>query len=103
MEEYYTAAFQIISHVGMAKSLVIEAIQSAKEGAFEEADEKMKEANSYFVIGHKGHSEFIKREADGEALTYTLMFMHAEDQLMSTETITILAKEIIDIYKTRQE
>ncbi|MGA9519595.1 MAG: PTS lactose/cellobiose transporter subunit IIA [Trichococcus sp.] len=101
MDQYYTAAFQIISNVGMAKSLVIEAIQDAKEGNFEVANAKIEESNAFFVQGHKGHSEFIKRESQGEQLTYTLIFMHAEDQLMSTETITILAKEIIELYRTR--
>lgn len=52
--------------------------------------------------GHKSHSSFIKREAEGEKLEYSMIFMHAEDQLMSVETITILAKEIINLYKISQ-
>ncbi len=102
MEEYYEAAFQMISNVGMAKSLAVEAIYAAKEKNFDLVEEKLTESNHYFVEGHKSHSSFIKREADGEKLEYTMIFMHAEDQLMSVETITILAKEIIDLYKIAQ-
>ncbi|HJF34003.1 MAG TPA: PTS lactose/cellobiose transporter subunit IIA [Sporosarcina psychrophila] len=101
MEEYYTAAFHIISNVGTAKSLTIEAIQAAKENQFSLVDKKIEEASKLFAEGHKGHAEFIKRESAGEELKYSLMFMHAEDQLMNTETIMLLAKEIIDLYKNR--
>lgn len=102
MEEYYEAAFQMISNVGVAKSLAVEAIYAAKEKNYELAEEKLNESNQYFVEGHKSHSSFIKREAEGEKLEYSMIFMHAEDQLMSVETITILAKEIINLYKISQ-
>lgn len=102
MEEYYEAAFQMISNVGVAKSLAVEAIYAAKEKNYELAEEKLNESNHYFVEGHKSHSSFIKREAEGEKLEYSMIFMHAEDQLMSVETITILAKEIINLYKISQ-
>lgn len=102
MEEYYEAAFQMISNVGTAKSLAIEAIYAAKEKNYGLAQEKLDESNHYFVEGHKSHSNFNKREAEGEKLEYSMIFMHAEDQLMSVETITILAKEMIDLYKVVQ-
>ncbi|KAF0426451.1 PTS lactose/cellobiose transporter subunit IIA [Pediococcus acidilactici] len=101
MEEYYEAAFQIISNVGMAKSLAVEAMYAAKEKKFDLAKQKLAESNKFFVKGHKYHNDFVKKEANGEKLVYTMIFMHAEDQLMSVETITILAKEIIDLHKTK--
>lgn len=38
MEEYYEAAFQMISNVGVAKSLAVEAIYAAKEKNYELAE-----------------------------------------------------------------
>lgn len=92
-------AFQIISHVGTAKSLVMEALYAAKEGDFVLAEEKIEESKKYFVEGHKVHASLIQKEAAGDKVEYSLLFMHAEDQLMSTETISELVKEMIEMYK----
>ncbi|ETT65900.1 PTS lactose/cellobiose transporter subunit IIA [Paenibacillus odorifer] len=98
-EEYYTVAFNIISNVGAAKSLVMEALYAAKEGEFKEAQEKLEESKQFFREGHKMHKSLIKREANGEQLQFSLILMHAEDQLMSVETISLLVTEIIELYK----
>ncbi len=91
--------FQIISNVGTAKSLVMEALYAAKEGDFTLAEEKLAESKQYFVEGHKVHASLIQKEAAGEKVEISLLFMHAEDQMMSTETITELVKELIEMYK----
>ncbi len=92
-------AFQIISHVGTAKSLVMEALQEAKSNHFEQAEQKLTESDQYFVEGHKVHASLIQKEAAGEPVEFSMLFMHAEDQLMSTETIATLVREMIEMYK----
>ena len=92
-------AFQIISNVGTAKSLVMEALQAAKSGEYEEAEKMLKESDHYFVEGHKVHASLIQKEAAGEPVEFSMLFMHAEDQLMSTETIALLVREMIEIYQ----
>lgn len=92
-------AFQMISNVGSAKSLVMEALYAAREGQFSLAEEKLAEANQYFVAGHKVHASLIQQEASGNSVDFSLLFMHAEDQLISTETMTELVKELIEMYK----
>lgn len=92
-------AFQIISNVGTAKSLAMEALYDAKKGDFSSAETKLEEAREYFVEGHKAHSDMIQKEAAGEQVTLTLLIMHAEDQLMNTETIIELVNEMIDIHR----
>jgi PTS system cellobiose-specific IIA component len=96
-------AFQIISSVGMAKSTVMEALFAAKKGDFQEAEHKLKEAKEYFVDGHHAHASLIQKEAQGDEVKLSLIFMHAEDQLMTTETISLLVKEMIYMHKLIQE
>lgn len=91
--------FTIISNVGTAKSLVMEALYAAKEGDYTLAEEKLAESKQYFIEGHKVHSTLIQKEASGDKLQVSLILMHAEDQLMSAETISELVKEMIAIYK----
>lgn len=91
--------FQIISNVGTARSLAMEALFAAKSGDYALAEEKLEESNKYFVEGHKFHAGLIQKEASGDKVEFSLLFMHAEDQLMSTETIALLVKEMVEMYK----
>jgi PTS system cellobiose-specific IIA component len=99
MDEMESICFQIISNAGTARSLLIEALQEAREGNFNEVENKMTEANKYFSEAHKIHGKLIQKEAQGEPVPFSLLFMHAEDQLMSTETIRHLTKELLFMYK----
>ncbi|MCH4287462.1 MULTISPECIES: PTS lactose/cellobiose transporter subunit IIA [Bacillota] len=99
MEGLELTCFQIISSVGMARSLFIEAIQEAKAGNFEAAEQKINEGNENFTTGHHAHAQLIQQEASGEVTQMTLLLTHAEDQLMSAEAFKILAQEFIDLYK----
>ena len=99
MEGIEAISFQIISSVGTARSFYIEAIKCAKEGRFEEAYEKLKEGESLFNQGHEAHRGLIQKEASGEKTEFSLILMHAEDQLMSAEGFRILSEEFIEVYK----
>ncbi len=98
-EQMQGAGFQIIATVGEAKSLFMEAIYKAKENKIEEAKELIKQGEEIFSNAHTMHFELVQKEAQGEDLPFSLLFMHAEDQLLSTETIKLMAIEIIDLYE----
>ena len=93
--------FQLIANSGAAKSSFVEAIQFAKKGKLKEAKEKVEEAESAFVEAHKIHSELIQKEAGGEKTEFSLLFMHAEDQMASTEIVQLLAQELIELYRDK--
>ena len=83
MKDLELKSFEIISNVGTARSCYIEAISHAKKFDFEMAENLMKD----------GIEEF----------PFSLILMHAEDQLMSAEGFKIIANEFIDIYKRMKE
>ena len=92
-------AFEIISNVGMAKSLAIEALRDVRCGNYKEGSEKLEESSEYLVKGHHAHAQLIQKEAAGEKVDFSLIIMHAEDQMMSAETIKSLVEEMIEMYK----
>jgi cellobiose PTS system EIIA component len=92
-------SFQIISAVGSARSMYIEAIQEAKRGNFTGAEALMSEGAQLFLQGHHAHAGLIQQEASGVKSDYSMLFMHAEDLLMSAESFKILAEEFIELYK----
>jgi cellobiose PTS system EIIA component len=99
MSELELVAFEIISNVGMAKSLAIEAIREARKGDYGESEKKIEEAKKFLIEGHHAHSGLIHKEASGEKLEFSLIIMHAEDQLINAETIKDIAIEIIEMSK----
>ena len=99
MEGIELIAFEIISNVGMAKSLAVEALRVARQGDYDKAEAKLKEASQYLLNGHHAHTSLLQQEAAGNKVELSLIIMHAEDQMMSTETIKLLAEEMIEMYK----
>ena len=95
MEGLELISFNIISNVGTAKSMGMEALMKGKNGKIEEAENLLKEASTFMREGHKSHAELIQNEAKGNKQEFSLLLMHAEDQLMSAETILCLAKEML--------
>ena len=99
MEGLELIAFEIISNVGMAKSLAIEALRVVRSGNYAEGEERLSEAAKYLTEGHHAHTSLIQKEAAGEKTEFSLMLMHAEDQMMSAETLKIMADEMIQLYQ----
>ena len=99
-EEFEMMCFQVITYVGTARTYYINAIQSAKEGKFDDAENMIKLGDEAFTQGHHGHAKLIEIDANGDLPQNGLMIlMHAEDQLMSAEGFRIIAEEIIELYK----
>lgn len=96
-------AFEIISNVGMAKSLAIEALRDVRNGKYEEVKLKLDEASEFLIKGHHAHADLIQKEASGEKVEFSLIIMHAEDQMMAAETIKSLVEEMIEMYKDLKE
>ena len=99
MEDLELICFQIISHAGTAKSNYIEAMAKAKEGDFKKASDLINEGVEEYRKAHKAHSSLITEEASGNKVDVGLLLMHAEDQLITTEVINIVAEENIQLLK----
>ena len=92
-------SFQIISAVGTARSMYIEAIQASKQGDIDKARQLIQEGEDIFVEGHKAHASLVQKEAAGEVVIPQLLLVHAEDQLMSAEAFKIIASEFVCLYE----
>lgn len=93
------AAFEIIANVGGAKSLYLEAVEAAKEGKFDEAQDFVKQADDAFLTAHNVHLKLLQVTAQGDGPDMNLILLHAEDQMMGTEIIRIMANDFIDVYR----
>ena len=91
--------FEIISYGGTAKGISYEAIAAAQEGNFEEAENLLKEADEALVQAHQIQTNIIQAEARGDKYEVTVLFVHAQDHLMTAMEVRTLAETFIALLK----
>ena len=89
---------QMTSYGGEAKSLALAAIQQARGGAVDKANESMAKAKEALAKSHHAHTNLLSYDAENEDLKVTIFMVHAADHLSSAETIYLLAEEFIYLY-----
>lgn len=102
-ESMVMVCMQIITNTGSAKSSYIEAIQNAKKGDLGGAEISMNEGDDLYAQAHEVHTSLIQKEASGEKTEFSLILMHAEDQMASTEMAKVMAREFIELYREMKE
>lgn len=90
---------QLIAFAGDARSSYIESIQLAKKGLFDDSYSKIEDGKNKFIEAHKIHFQLMNNSNDVFNYTENLLLIHAEDQLASAESFSILAVELIDFMK----
>lgn len=95
--------FQLISAAGAAKSEYMEAVQTAKKGNYEEAEARIKQGDKYYLEGHEVHADMLSDIEGPMGKSIPLILAHAEDQMLSAETVKIMAEELIALYKIIKE
>ncbi|WP_239284639.1 PTS lactose/cellobiose transporter subunit IIA [Collinsella sp. An2] len=94
--------FQIIANVGTARSMYVEAVEEAERGNIEGARAMITEGEQCFVEGHDAHLKLFSRELGPDDVKYLPLIIHAEDQLMSAETMKIVCEKFIDMQEELQ-
>lgn len=92
-------AFGLIAMAGDARSKAFEALSLAKEGHFDEADAKMREANEASLQAHNAQTQLLTKEAQGEHTEVSVLLVHAQDHLMTSILAQELIAELIDVRK----
>ncbi|TDW26101.1 PTS system cellobiose-specific IIA component [Breznakia blatticola] len=101
MEGIELICFKMISHCGSAKSSFIESLEESRNGHFDKAQHLIRSGNDELTRGHKYHAELLTQEANNNLDAISLLLIHAEDQLMNTETVKIMAEEFLENYKMK--
>lgn len=95
----YLDAFQIIMNAGNSKSAAFMAIEAARKGNFEEAESKIKEAESEMKAAHQTQIDMIRQEASGTPVDVNIILVHAQDHLTMAMLSNDLAEQFIDLYR----
>ena len=98
-EKMASIAMQIVIHAGDARNLIMEALDHAAEGLYDQAEDMLKEAREELRQAHIFQTEVVQSEAGGKKYEYSLLFTHAQDTVMTICTEMNLAKKIISMYR----
>ena len=93
-------AMTLIGHAGETKSLAYQAMNAAKAGKFDEAEEFMKQSTEEMLKAHELQTDMIAKEAGGEQVPVNIILIHSQDHLTMANVAEELAEEMISLYKT---
>ncbi|MCI1477056.1 MAG: PTS lactose/cellobiose transporter subunit IIA [Clostridium beijerinckii] len=97
MEELELAIMNIIINAGDCKNHAYMALNNVNEGNYEEAEKEMQLANDALAKAHEGQTMFLHKEANGEKVDISVLFVHAQDHLMTAITEKNLIEQIMEL------
>lgn len=92
-------AMQIILNAGDARGKLSMALKESKEGEFGRAGEFLAEAEHLLQKAHNEQTAIIQAEASGVRQPLSLLFIHAQDTLMTVNSEMRLTRELVDVLK----
>lgn len=96
-----TIAMTLVGNAGEGRSLAFEALNEAKKGNFEKAEQLLKESQKRTLAAHEIQTQLICNEADGNKTEMNLLMVHAQDHLITSMLARELITELIEIYKNK--
>lgn len=100
MDEINNIAFQIIGFAGDGKCDCMEAVEEAKEGNFDAAEELLKKGEEAINQAHEVHTKLLFAEAQNPgSVQPTIMFVHASNHLAIAEWSLEDCRMKVEIYR----
>ena len=92
-------AMGLIAGAGDSRSYCMEAIDSARDGNFDEARELVSKAAKAMVETHEVQTDLIREEMEGKGEAVSLLMAHAQDHLNLALIMRDVAEEFIVLYE----
>ena len=99
MDEFEMAIMNIIINAGDCKNHCYMALGMVNEGKYDEAEEEIKLANDALAKAHDSQTAMIQKEASGDKIELSLLFVHAQDHLMTAISEKNLIEQIMELRK----
>ena len=99
MKDINAVAIQVVMNAGDGRMKIDEALAAMAEGDLTKAEELLKEAEELIVKAHNAQTEVIQSQVAGENMEYSLLFIHAQDTIMTINTELRMTKKLLPIVK----
>jgi len=98
-EKREAIAMRIIAGAGLARSSAFGAIEAARRGEFERAEELLQQADASLHDAQEAHRELLQLYAMGEVPHLDVLLSHAQDHFMTASLARDLAGELVQVYQ----
>lgn len=92
-------AMSVIINAGDGRAYIDKAMDALAEFDFDAAEAHLAEADEKILEAHKSQTEMIQRQAGGEEVEYSLLFVHAQDTLMTISAELHMAKKMMPVVR----
>lgn len=100
IEELSQVAMEIILHAGNGRNHIENALAALENNLdYAEYENLMREANKEIVQAHRAQTNVIQTTIEEENMTFSLLFAHAQDTLMTIVSEYNIAKHLGKLYK----
>lgn len=96
-------AMQVILNAGDGRNVLNDIVQVMEDGGSdEEIQALLDKANEYLVIAHRLQTEVIQASVTQENFCPSLLFIHAQDTLMTINSELNIVKYLIRLIKKKE-
>ena len=92
-------AMEVIMNAGDGRDKVDEALAAMAEGRLEQSDALLREAEQLIDKAHNAQTEVVQSQVSGEDTDDSLLFVHAQDTVMTITTELRMAQKLLPIVK----
>ena len=88
-------AMEVIMNAGDGRDKIDEALAAIAAGDLDQAEALLTEAEGLIVKAHNAQTEVIQSQVSGEDMEYSLLFIHAQDTLMTINTELRMTQKLL--------
>ena len=92
-------AMEVIMNAGDGRDKIDEALAAMAEGQLAKGEALLNEAEALIVKAHNAQTEVIQSQVSGENMEYSLLFVHAQDTVMTITTELRMTQKLLPIVK----
>ena len=96
-------AMEVIMDAGDGREKIDLALEEMAKGEFARAEALLEEAEKFILNAHNAQTDVIQGQVSGEKVEYSLLFVHAQDTIMTITTELRMAQKMMPIFKMLYE
>lgn len=96
-------AMEVIMNACSGRDKIDEAISCMATSSFEKAKTLLEEAEKDILKAHVAQTQIIQSQAAGESMEYSLLFIHAQDTIMTSNSELRIIKQLLPVFINQEK
>lgn len=96
-------AMEVIMNACNGRDKVEQAIEHITMAEFDKAEKLLVEAEADILKAHVAQTKIIQSQAAGESTEYSLLFIHAQDTIMTSNSELRIVKYLLPVFMSQNK